>query len=64
MSDRVHGARLKILTENEKFVAKGGASSDEDEDIGSDDGDEDFEDEDDDGEYSKLKKNVNAFKNG
>ena len=33
---------MKILTANEKFVEKGGASSDSDEDLDSDDDDEDF----------------------
>ena len=47
LSDRVTHARKKILTANEKFVEKGGMSSDdEDEDNSDDDGDDDFEDAD------------------
>ena len=52
---------MKILVANEKFVEKGGASSDSDDDVDSDDEDEDFVDEDDENlqeqaTYNKLKK--------
>ena len=42
LSGKVYAQREKLLIENEKFVAKGGASSDEDEELASDDGDDDF----------------------
>lgn len=56
---------MKILTANEKFVERGGASSDEDEDLDSDDGDENFEDEDDENaeEAATLNK-LKKFKQG
>lgn len=64
LSDKVTGQRMKILIANEKFVEKGGASSD-DEDLGSDDEDGNFDDEDDENAEEEATMNkLKNFKNG
>ena len=64
LSDKVTAQRVKILTANEKFVEKGGASSD-DEELDSDDENEDFQDEDDENaEEQATMKKLKDFKSG